>query len=121
MRRVESLQTIQILPRDISLFLDLLQSRVMKLEHIQAIHFGGSYAVAKRRVRFLKEAGFLSEWERKPMEPSHISITEKTYNLLKSNGSLQKNRPLTWRQLAKRLQVSPVILPHEFDVLSVKA
>ena len=72
--------------RDRSVFRDLIESRVMTLSQITALHFGGRYEYAKKRLQLLKSVDYVSE--RKPRQnpghffPSMLSLARPGFDAL---------------------------------------
>ena len=120
MTRGESLK-VQLRPRDLELLSGLFESRVMTLAHLSTLYFDVHHEAAKKRVQKLKRAGYLRERPRRVNEPSILTLASRGIDMLSANGHLagypQFDRPF----LEKRMQVSPLTLRHELEVIDVKA
>lgn len=108
-------------PRDVEILTTLFECRVMTAKHIADIHFDGSRAAVKQRVRKLKAAGFLHERPRMVTEPATLFLTKKAYALLNERGIIAKYPKLNTITYQKRTQVSERTLRHELEVMDVKA
>lgn len=116
-----SAPNVQLQDRDIALLKGLFESRIMSLDHIAAIHFGGSREAAKKRVQKLKASGFLGERPRRAYEPSILFLARKAFTALAEGGYLDEYPPLAWTNLEKRARVADLTLRHELDVMDFKA
>lgn len=117
MRRV----SFDLQPRDVALLRDLFDSRLMRLDHIAALHFEGRREAAKKRVQRLKAAGLIAERARRSFEPAVHVLTMRGIDLLDSRGELLGFPPLSRRALEKRSRVSDLTVRHELEVMDVKA
>ena len=112
--------------RDFQIFRALFESRLMTLNHIKDLYFNGSYEAAKKGTQRLKAAGYLRDRgvrrgrDRQVYEPSLLYLTKRTFDELLRGGHLSDYPHFTWKQLEKRIDVSPLTIPHELEVLDVK-
>jgi Replication-relaxation len=119
MPRLDS-QNIVLQERDISLLADLLESRVLTLDHIRTLYFPGKNEMAKKRVQRLKGAGLISERSRRIGQPSVLHITWKGYIALREGCHVGGNAHLTAKTFARRMAVSDLTLTHELMIADVR-
>jgi hypothetical protein len=112
---------IRLQPRDLDLFRELFESRLMTLAHAAALHFEGSGEAAKKRLQKLKAAGYLGERARHVTEAPALFLTRKAMLLLEEQGVMNDYPHLGSFSLAKRSSVSDFTLRHELEVMDVKA
>lgn len=112
---------IVIQDRDLLILRGLFESRIMNLDHIAVMYFGGRREAAQKRVQKLRAAGYLAERHRRPYERALLFITRKAFDALRRGGHLAIYPPQEWSRLRKRLNVSPYTIAHETAVLDVKA
>lgn len=112
---------VTIQQRDLELLRGLFESRLMTLAHVAAIHFGGSFEAAKKRVQKLKAAGLLAERPRRRYQASVLHLTHAAFDLLIEQNQLHGYPSLAWQSMEKRARVSAMTLAHELSVLDVKA
>ena len=73
-------RNVQLQERDVSLLRDLVESRVLTLDHIRTLFFADTKDMAKKRVQRLKAAGFLTERPRRIGDPlGDIWMTAAAY------------------------------------------
>ena len=113
--------TLQLQDRDIALLLGLFDTRLMTLSHAALLYFDGRHEAAKKRIQKLKAGGLVGERARKVYEPSIIFLAHQGFLRLQERGRLTAFPHTSWPSLERRLQVSPLTLRHEIDVLDVKA
>jgi hypothetical protein len=119
-------QKIEPQARDFQIFRALFESRLMTLNHIKDLYFRGSYEAAKKGIQRLKAAGYLRDRgvhrgrDRQVYEPSILYLTKRSFDALSRGGHLHDYPHFTWKQLEKRIDVSPLTIPHEIEVLDVK-
>lgn len=121
MAKISKPPSIDLQERDTALFLDLFESRIMTLDHMALLHFGGSKEAAKKRVQKLKSAGFITERARRPYEPSVLYLTRKAFKHLHEGGHLSRYPQLGATAFERRAIVADFTIRHELDVMSVKA
>src|SRR5260221_13349762 len=92
--------------RDFALLRGLFESRIMTAEHIASLFFAGSREAAKKRLQKLKAAGFIGERKRKAYEPAVLSLTPKSFAVLREQGILAEYPRLGSLALDKRTRVS---------------
>ena len=112
--------TLEYQDRDIAFLRSLFESRVMTLAHATALHFGGKSEAAKKRIQKLKAAGVVRERQRRPYEPSVLSLTSQAFKLLHERGQLAAYPHIGIAALEKRGQVSEMTLKHELAVVDIK-
>src|SRR5882672_1213001 len=112
---------LQFQPRDLALLRGLLECRIMTTEHVAALFFNGSREAAKKRLQKLKAAGFIGERKRKAYEPAVLSLTPKSFAVLREQGILAEYPQLGSLALDKRTRVSSLTIQHELEVMDVKA
>jgi hypothetical protein len=69
---------------------------------------------------YLRDRGVRWGRERGVHEPSLLYLTKRSFDELTRGGHLRDYPPFTWKQLEKRIDVSPLTIPHELEVLNVK-
>jgi hypothetical protein len=104
--------------RDIALLRSLLESRIMTVMHIAALHFKGRNEATKKRLQKLKAHGYIRERRRRVSDPSILSLTAQAFALLKTEGILAEYPSF---DQSKRSRVSDLTIRHELEVLDVKA
>src|ERR1700691_2192608 len=114
-------ENIKLQDRDVSLLLDLLESRVLSLDHIRSVHFPGTDEMGKKRVYRLKSVGYLAERPRRIGEPSILHLTWKGYTALRSAGHVEDDSDFSPKTFARRMEVSAQRLAHELMVADVRA
>jgi hypothetical protein len=77
--------------------------------------------MAKKRVRRLKAAGYLSERPRRIGEPSMLHLTWKGYSALRTGGHVGEDSALSPQTFTRRMGVSAHMLAHELMIGDVKA
>ena len=118
---MESAPGLQLQPRDFVLLKGFFESRIMTLQHVADLYFGGRKEAAKKRLQKFKKAGFIAERARCVNEPSILSLTRTALEFLVKNKCLDDYPKLGWAALQKRGQVSDLTLKHELGVMDVKA
>ena len=111
----------KIQDRDLQLFRDLVESRVMRTPHVAKLYFDGSEAAASKRIGKLKNSGFLHGSSTKPSDYANLSLTKKAFDELVKNDRLAGCPPMQWKSLERRLEVSDRTIQHELNVMDVKA
>lgn len=111
----------RVQPRDLPLLQGLFDARVLSLQHIAAMYFGGRHEAAKKRVQKLKAARWISERPRLIGQPSILFITRRGMQLLHDHGLLASYPQLPWSALSRRAHVSELTVRHELDVATVRA
>jgi hypothetical protein len=114
-------ENVKLQERDVSLLVDLLESRVLSLDHIHTLHFPEKYEMAKKRVRRLKAAGYLTERPRRIGEPSMLHLTWKGYSALRTGGHVGEDAALSPQTFTRRMGVSAQMLAHELMIGDVKS
>lgn len=113
---------IEVQQRDLDVLRGLFECRLMTLRHMAALYFNGSGEAAKKRVQKLKAAGLVGEKQRQAREPSILVLRRKGFDALHRNGRTLDGFPaIGWKSLAARLDVKPLTIEHELDVMTVKA
>ena len=107
--------------RDYALLRGFFESRIMTLQHIADLYFGGRKEAAKKRIQKLKTVGFIAERTRRVYEPSILSLTQTAFKFLVESKSLTAYPKLGWTAIQKRGHVSELTLKHELGVMDVKA
>ena len=92
----------------------------MTAEHIAVLFFNGSREAAKKRLQKLKTAGFIGERKRRVNEPAVLSLTSKSFAVLREKGILAEYPQFTSSALEKRTRVSNLTVQHELEVMDVK-
>lgn len=113
--------SIQLTDRDLALLRGLFECRIMTIEHVGVIYFDGAIEYAKKRLRQLKEAGYIRERPRRVMEKSVLSLARDGLMLLRDGGFLTDYPQFSLRALLKRADVSERTVKHELAVMDVKA
>ncbi len=67
--------SVNLQERDLALFRNLFESRVMTAAHVSVLHFDGKAEATKKRLQRLKAAGFITERRRKAYEPAVLFLT----------------------------------------------
>jgi hypothetical protein len=112
---------VQLQDRDLTLLKGLFESRIMTVRHMSAIFFDGHFEAVRKRVRRLREAGYLAERTRKVQDTAIFSITRRSYDALAHAGLFVERRNASWLSTQKRLHVAESTLRHELEVMDVKA
>jgi len=112
---------IELQARDLAILRGLFESRMMTVQHIAAIYFGGHLDAARKRIQRLKATGYLNERPRRVYEPAILFMTRRAFTALKECGALQSYPQVGWTTLEKRIRVSQSTLAHEIQVLDVRA
>src|SRR5437867_13061341 len=97
---------VELRPRDLDLLEGLFEMRLLTLVHAAAFYFDGSKEAAKKRIQKLKAAGLVGERERRVYQPSILFLTRKAFELLSSEGRLEKYPSFPWGTLEARARVS---------------
>jgi len=113
-------RNVALQDRDISLLADLLESRVLTLDHIRTLHFAGKNEMAKKRVQRLKSAGLIAERPRRIGETSILHLTWQGYGALREAGHICDDSHLTAKTFARRMTVSGMTLTHELMIADVR-
>jgi hypothetical protein len=121
MPSAKTFESLVFQDRDLALFRDLFECRIMTGAHIASLHFDGSKEAAKKRLQKLKSAGLIQERPRMPSEPAVLSLTRDALILLKERGILHDYPPHDFTALVKRTKVSSSTVAHEIEVMDVKA
>lgn len=113
--------TPTITTRDLQLLLGLLQVRILTLAQITGLYFAGAAEAAKKRVQILKSARLIAQRPRpRPYDRSILFLAKRGFELLRDGGHLSGYPKLPWKQMAKRVRVSPLTLAHELSVNQIK-
>jgi hypothetical protein len=113
-------RNVMLQDRDVSLLLDLVESRVLSLDHVRTLFFPDKNDMAKKRVQRLKSAGFLTERPRRIGEPSILHLTWKGYLALRKGGHVGDDSQLSPKTFARRMAVSDTTLAHELMIGDVR-
>ena len=115
--------TPELQPRDKAVMRDLIDSRVMKLSQISALHFDGKAPYAQKRVLKLKRAGYINERvpeNRGRVYPSLLSLSRRGFAAFANDNELG-SIDARWSDLEGRLaKISESTLDHEIDVVDMK-
>src|SRR5919198_150495 len=109
--------SLEVQERDLAIFRALFESRLLTLNHIKDLYFKGSYEAAKKGIQRLKAAGYLRDRgvhrsrDRGVYEPSLLYLTKRSFDELSRGGRLADYPHFTWKQLEKRIDVSPLTIP----------
>lgn len=93
----------------------------MSTAHAADIHFEGRLEAAKKRLRKLKVAGFISERPRRVSEPAVCYISRRGLLLLEERGVLAEYPVFDLPALVRRVYVSDLTVRHELAVMDIKA
>jgi hypothetical protein len=113
-------ENVTLQERDVSLLVDLLETRVMTLEHVRTLHFSGKNEMAKKRMQRLKAAGLLAERPRRIGEPSILHLTWKGYLALRNGHHVDDDSRLSPKTFTRRMKVSKQTLEHELMIGDVR-
>ncbi len=113
-------RNVQLQERDVSLLRDLIESRVLTLDHIRTLFFPDTKDMAKKRVQRLKSAGFLTERPRRIGQPSILHLTWKGYVALRTSGHVGEDSHLSPKTFKRRMAVSGATLTHELMIGDVR-
>lgn len=120
-RIASALNFSSITERDLLVFRGLLDSRLMAAAHIAALYFGGRAEMAKKRIQILKARGLVRARLRdSAFEPELLFLTAAGFALLKSRRLLRHLPPMSARAHGRRVEMSPLKVPHEMAVLDTK-
>src|SRR5882724_8625717 len=108
--------SIQVQARDLLILRSLLESRIMTIAHIAAIHFEDRQEAAKKRLQKLKAAELMTERRRRVNEPSILFLSRNALAILEQRGILSEYPRLNLPSLHKRMQVSAATIQHELEV-----
>jgi hypothetical protein len=114
-------RNVKLQERDVSLLCDLLESRVLTLDHIRTMFFSGTDDMARKRVHRLKAAGLLMERPRRIGEPSILHLTWKGYTALRKENHVEEDSYHTPKAFTRRMTVSDQTLAHELMIADVRA
>ena len=106
--------------RDVSLLLDLVESRVLTLDQVRTLFFPDKDEMAKKRVQRLKVAGLLVERPRRIGTPSILHLTWKGYVALRKNNHVGEDSHLSPKTFTRRMAVSDLTLAHELMIGDVR-
>lgn len=113
----------QLSDRDRLVFRDLIESRVMTLAQISALHFDGSYEYAKKRLQQLKAAAYVSERKARSNPgryfASMLSLARGGFAAVADEPFVRHER-MSWDDLRGRLDFSEATLAHEIEVIDMK-
>ena len=113
--------SIQFNARDAALCLALFDSRTMTLPQAARLIFDGKGEAAKKRLQKLKAAGYVGERRQAVAEPPILFLTRKGFTVLSERGLLSAYPEIGWTALERRLQVSPLTVKHELEIVDLKA
>jgi hypothetical protein len=113
-------RNVRLEDRDVSLLLDLVESRVLSLDHIRSLFFPDASEFAAKRVRRLKAAGLLVERSRRIGEPSILHLTWKGYTALRKGNHVDDDSHLSPKAFTRRMGVSDQTLAHELMIGDVR-
>jgi hypothetical protein len=113
-------RNVTLQDRDVSLLLDLIESRVLSLDHVRTLFFPDKDEMAKKRVQRLKVAGFLTERPRRIGEPSILHLTWKGYTALRKQNHVSEDSHLSPKTFTRRMAVSNLTLAHELMIGDVR-
>jgi hypothetical protein len=85
------------------------------------IHFSGHFEATRKRIRRLRDEGYIAERPTQRGAQSIFLITRRGFEILVSRGQLALYPNMSWPATARRAQVSDLTLRHELLVLDVKA
>lgn len=116
---------LKIQPRDFALLADLFECRIITVAQAAALYFD-SEPVADRRLRKLRDAGFLCTQDYKTSGPGRAptvySFTKAAFTLLKDNGYLKGYESEAWdSKWRKRFSLSSRTIEHELGLMDIKA
>jgi hypothetical protein len=114
------LQNVLLQERDFEFLKDLLEVRVLTLDHVRTLYFGGKSEMAKKRVQRLKSAGIVVERPRKIGEPSILHLTWKGYAALRDSGHVGDDSHLSPKTFTRRMAVSGSTVAHELMIADVR-
>jgi hypothetical protein len=112
--------SVDLQPRDFALLRELLESRVLSINHAALLHFSGKNEFAKKRIAKLKNAGFIAERPRRQFEPSILYLTGLAFQALADHGHLADYPNLGMTKFEKRAKVSDLKIRHELAVMDIK-
>jgi Replication-relaxation len=113
-------QNVRLQDRDVAMLLDLLESRVLSLDHVRALHFQNKNEMAKKRVQRLKSAKLLAERPRRIGEPSILHLTWNGYMALRDGGHVGDDLRHSPKAFTRRMKVSGITLAHELAIGDVR-
>lgn len=124
MTRMPNQTRLDLQARDFALLRGLFESRVMTLQHLSQLYFGGRYEYAKKRVQRLKETALIVERATPPRRgqflPALLSLGREGLSALASDPAFARYPRTTWEVMQKRLSMASGTLEHELDVVDVK-
>jgi hypothetical protein len=113
-------RNVELQDRDVSLLLDLVESRVLTLDQVRVMFFPDAKDFATKRVRRLKAAGLLVERPRRIGEPSILHLTWKGYIALRKGNHVDEDSQLSPKAFTRRMGVSDQTLAHELMIGDVR-
>lgn len=113
-------RNLRLQPRDIAIFRGLFESRLATLEQLAALYFDDRYDAAAKRVQLLKHAGFLTDRRLSVGERSVPYLTKRGYDQLAASGNVDGFPRLSAKQFSRRVQVRPLTVAHELQVMDVR-
>lgn len=119
----EQQHTPELQPRDKAMVRSLIDSRVMTLAQISALHFDGKASYAQKRVLQLKKARYINERippNRGRIYPSLLSLSRRGFDAFVNDNTLV-GIDECWRDLDGRLaKIAESTLDHELEVVDMK-
>lgn len=109
--------------RDRSMLRDMIESRVVTLSQLTALHFGGKREYAKKRLQRLKAVGYVAE--RKPRQnpgrffSSMLSIGKAGFEAI-ADDPFVREEGMSWQDISSRLDYADNTLAHELEVVDMK-
>jgi hypothetical protein len=113
-------RNVHLQERDVSLLLDLVESRVLSLDQICTLFFADKNEMGKKRVQRLKIAGLLVERPRRIGEPSILHLTWKGYLALRNENHIGEDSYHSPKTFKQRMAVSDFTLAHELMIGDVR-
>jgi hypothetical protein len=111
---------ISLRDRDIQLLHILWETRILSTRHVESLVFNKKREATKKRLQKLKAEDLILESRPRLYEPAILSLTKKSFKLLKDAGHLGQYPNITEAQFSRRTKVSPLTLQHELAIVDVR-
>lgn len=113
MKRRRQHHNIVIQARDIAILKELVESRAVTTRHFAQLFFNGSDGAARKRLRLMRQAGWINVRTTTPGTSDLLQLTRSGYQLL----THYETPALEWPQVARRQRVNSSMLQHELAVM----
>src|SRR5438552_1315841 len=108
----EQASAMRIEQRDLLILRELFVSRTMTSRHLASMFFNGSKDAANKRIKKLKSIGLIAERQRRPTDPSILTLGKRAPAVLGERGILSEYPQLSVSSMFGRSRVSDLTLRH---------